>query len=195
MCNNNNSNKSTTSSDEDEFLIHVYDQMFTTINRIHNNIWDMVIVIVGGMGVWNLYYQCCFWYAFDIIAIGYIIVLSWILTRLVDFNYWCNRNLIIVRNIEDEFLKNSKERIYKNFRAACCNYNRYRTSILIQIFFVGIVLIGTICCYFYFRYFILCKLEHFISPYLFWGCLVIIPFLPALVVHFLRNRDYEEKIL
>lgn len=40
---------------EEKFLVHVYDQMFATINRIHYSIWNMVIVVGGGIGVLNLY--------------------------------------------------------------------------------------------------------------------------------------------
>lgn len=153
MCRNNNSDKSTVSAGEDQFLIHVYDQMFTTINRIHNSIWNMIVIIGGGVGVLNLYKGGSVSPCFEIALIGYIIVLAWMLVRLLNFNRWCNRNLFIVSKIEEHFLADDVEKIYGKYRAKDTdNIQKIRTSIFLEMVFVGILLFIADCCYFYYAF-------------------------------------------
>ena len=175
---------------EEKFLIHAYDQMFTTINRIHNNIWEMVVAVGGGIGVLKIYPEYKYSGIFDFVILGYIITLSWILTRLVDFNYWCNRNLHIIHKIENYFLGLSADNIYENFRPATPpSTNKIKTTILIQISFVIAIQIGTLFFYIYYNYY-----NAFVDIHL--GVILImaagflpISFLPATLVYFLRIRE------
>lgn len=179
---------------EEKFLIHVYDQMFTTINRIHNNIWEMVVAVGGGIGILKLYSECKYSGIFDFAILGYIITLSWILTRLVDFNYWCNRNLYIIHKIENYFLRLSANNIYENFRPATPpSTNKIKTTILIQIAFVVGIQIGTLFFYFFYKSNISCAhafLETLSVFILLWG----ISFYPAYRIFKLRNEIYKNKI-
>ena len=179
---------------EEKFLIHAYDQMFTTINRIHNNIWEMVVAVGGGIGILKLYSECKYSGIFDFAILGYIITLSWILTRLVDFNYWCNRNLYIIHKIENYFLRLSANNIYENFRPATPpSTNKIKTTILIQIAFVVGIQIGTLFFYFFYKSNISCAhafLETLSVFILLWG----ISFYPAYRIFKLRNEIYKNKI-
>lgn len=152
MCSNNNSDKPTTSAGEDQFLIHVYDQMFTTINRIHNSIWNMVVIIGGGVGVLNLYEKCAS-PRFEIALIGYIVVLAWMLIRLLNFNRWCNRNLFIVSKIEEHFLANDVKNFFGEYRAKNLdNIRNIRTSILLELIFTVEILVFAVCWYCYYKF-------------------------------------------
>ena len=179
---------------EEKFLIHAYDQMFTTINRIHNNIWEMVVAVGGGIGVLKIYSEYKYSGIFDFAILGYIITLSWILTRLVDFNYWCNRNLYIIHKIENYFLRLSANNIYENFRPATPpSTNKIKTTILIQIAFVITIQIGTLFFYFFYKSNISCAhafLETLSVFILLWG----ISFYPAYRIFKLRNETYKNKI-
>ena len=137
---------------EEKFLIHAYDQMFATINRIHYSIWNMVIVVGGGIGVLNLYTEK-FTRRFELGLLGYIIVLAWMLVRLLNFNRWCNRNLFFVDKIETYFLQNDVEKFYGKYRAKNLDdIWKIRTSILLEMIFVGGILFVSDCCYFYNRF-------------------------------------------
>ena len=152
MCSNNNSDKPTTSAGEDQFLIHVYDQMFTTINRIHNSIWNMVVIIGGGVGVLNLYEKCGS-PRFEIALIGYIVVLAWMLIRLLNFNRWCNRNLFIVSKIEEHFLANDVKNFFGEYRAKNLdNIRNIRTSILLELIFTVEIFVFAVCWYCYYKF-------------------------------------------
>lgn len=152
MCGNIETDVVRSRESEDNFLIHVYDQMFATINRIHNSIWNMVVIIGGGVGVLNLYEKCGS-PRFEIALIGYIVVLTWMLVRLLNFNRWCNRNLFIVSKIEEHFLENNVENFYGEYRAKDTdNIQKIRTSIFLEMVFVGILLFIADCCYFYYAF-------------------------------------------
>lgn len=124
MCGNIETDVVRSRESEDKFLIHVYDQMFATINRIHNSIWNIVVIIGGGIGVLKIYSECGYNHTFTFAIIVYITALSWILMRLYDFNYWCNRNLFIIKNIEDRFLGVDAKKIYGNFRPPRCKQEK-----------------------------------------------------------------------
>jgi hypothetical protein len=88
-----------------EFLFHMYDQMFNDINRHINVIWQPITVLIGSFALLAAGMR-------DIlqidIAISLIILLAgWLLANLYDSSYWYNRNLVIIANIERQFLKQS----------------------------------------------------------------------------------------
>ena len=178
---------------EDKFLIHVYDQMFATINRIHNNIWEMVVAVGGGVGIVKVYSECDCICIFNFAIFGYLVALSWILTRLVDFNYWCNRNLFIIHKIEDRFLGLTSDHIYGNFRPPTAeSTNRIKTTIFIQIVFVGTIQIGTLLFYLYCNSYFICT-HTFLGTLLVLVLLALISFFPACYVFKLRNKTCKNK--
>lgn len=200
---------------EEKFLIHVYDQMFATINRIHYSIWNMAVAVGGGIGIVKLHSECDCICIFNFAIFGYLVALSWILTRLVDFNYWCNRNLFIIHKIEDRFLGLTSNRIYGNFRPPTAEAtNTIKTTIFIQIVFVGIIQIGTLLFYLYCNSYVICTTQYittadegfylycksyFICTHTFLGMLFVlvllalISFCPAYYVFKLRNKTYKNK--
>lgn len=178
---------------EEKFLIHVYDQMFATINRIHNSIWNMAVAVGGGVGIVKLYSEYCCNCILNFAIFGYLIALSWILTRLVDFNYWCNRNLFIIHKIEDRFLGLTSDHIYGNFRPPTAeSTNTIKTTIFIQIVFVGTIQIGTLLFYLYCNSYFICT-HTFLGTLLVFALLALISFFPACYVFKLRNKTYKNK--
>ena len=178
---------------EEKFLIHAYDQMFATINRIHYSIWNMAVAVGGGIGIVKLYSECGCICIFNFAVFGYLVALSWILTRLVDFNYWCNRNLFIIHKIEDRFLGLNSSRIYGDFRPPTAeSTNTIKTTIFIQIVFVAIIQIGTLLFYLYCNSFVNC-IHTFLGTISVLVLLALISFCPAYYVFKLRNKTYENK--
>ena len=140
-----NSINSATNQQTTDFMIHMYDQMFVTIDRTYKNVWEMILAIGGGIGVLQLYDKH---YAFDIAVIGYIIGLVWILVRLIDANYWCNRNLFIIHKIENSLLKEKAQELFYDFRVKKRPIeNEYHFSMVIQIAFVSVILFTTLSMY------------------------------------------------
>lgn len=88
-----------------EFLIHMYDQMFNDINRHIVVIWQSISVIVGAFAILALVEKEII--PLDIAISILIILVAWLFSHLYDASYWYNRNLIIIANIERQFLKES----------------------------------------------------------------------------------------
>lgn len=88
--------------DRKTFLMEMYRQMFADINRQMTVVWQAVSVVVGAFALLALVEK-------DIIpldvAISLIIILSsWMYAHMLDGGYWYNRNLVIIANIERQFL-------------------------------------------------------------------------------------------
>ena len=89
--------------DRKEFLLKMYDQMFNDINTHILVVWQSVGVVVGAFAVFALVEK-------NIIPIDYacslmIMLCAWLLAHVYDASYWYNRNLVIIANIERQFLK------------------------------------------------------------------------------------------
>jgi hypothetical protein len=85
-----------------EFLINMYNQMFNDINRHIIVIWQAISVVIGSIAIFALIEK-------DVLALDYavsivILLCFWSIATLIDSGYWYNRNLVIIANIERQFL-------------------------------------------------------------------------------------------
>lgn len=88
--------------DRKTFLMEMYRQMFADINRQMTVVWQAVSVVVGAFALLALVEK-------DIvpldIAVSLIVILcAWMYAHMLDGGYWYNRNLVIIANIERQFL-------------------------------------------------------------------------------------------
>jgi len=89
--------------DRKDFLVKMYDQMFNDINTHILVVWQSVGVVVGAFAVFSLVEK-------NVIPTDYacslmVLLSAWLLAHLYDASYWYNRNLVIIANIERQFLK------------------------------------------------------------------------------------------
>lgn len=86
-----------------DFLVAMYGQLMSDINRHIVVVWQMVsvvgaaivgLVVAEKQGVPTAY-----------ATIVALVVIAWVLEHLHDSNYWYNRNLVMITNIERVFLK------------------------------------------------------------------------------------------
>lgn len=91
--------------DRKTFLMEMYRQMFSDINRQMTVVWQAVSVVVGAFALLALVEKAII--PLDV-AISLIIILSaWMYAHMIDGSYWYNRNLVIIANIERQFLLQS----------------------------------------------------------------------------------------
>jgi hypothetical protein len=91
--------------DRKEFLIKMYDQMFNDINTHILVVWQSVGVVVGAFAVFSLVEKNII--PTDFACSLMILLCAWLIAHLYDASYWYNRNLVIIANIERQFLKKS----------------------------------------------------------------------------------------
>jgi hypothetical protein len=94
--------------DRKTFLMEMYREMFADINRQMTVVWQTVSVVVGAFALLALVEKNIV--PLDI-AVSLIIILSaWMYAHMLDGAYWYNRNLVIIANIERQFLLPSDQR-------------------------------------------------------------------------------------
>lgn len=89
-------------NDRKTFLMEMYRQMFADINRQMTVVWQAVSVVVGAFALLALVEKNIV--PLDV-AVSLIVILSaWMYAHMLDGGYWYNRNLVIIANIERQFL-------------------------------------------------------------------------------------------
>lgn len=87
----------------DELLLKMYDQMFSDINRHILVVWQSVGVLVGAFSLFSLVERELV--PLDIASALMVLLAGWLVAHLYDAAYWYNRNLVIIANIERQFLR------------------------------------------------------------------------------------------
>lgn len=125
--------------DRKDFLVKMYDQMFNDIDRHHKIVWQTISVLVGAFAVLALVEKKVI--SIDM-ATGLIVLLSaWVLTHVYDSNYWYNRNLVIIANIERQFLKPSDLHDIQYYFGKHRDKNSIQTSLKIQRYFCWTIIV------------------------------------------------------
>jgi hypothetical protein len=113
--------------------------MFNDIDRHHKIVWQTIGVLVGAFAVLALIEKNVI--SIDI-ATGLIVLLaSWVVAHVYDSNYWYNRNLVIIANIERQFLLVEDLKNIHYYFGKHRNKNSIQTSLKIQIYFCLAVII------------------------------------------------------
>ncbi|MGD9851973.1 MAG: hypothetical protein AB7T38_11945 [Nitrospirales bacterium] len=99
-----------------ELLLRLYDQLWNSINRQIEVVWQSVSVLVGAFAILTLVEKNIV--PLDI-AVSIILLLStWLMAHVFDSSLWYNRNLAIIANIERQFLASSDiQNVHHFFRS------------------------------------------------------------------------------
>jgi hypothetical protein len=100
-----NARRRRTDSGRRELLLRMYDQMFNDIDRHINIVWQPITVLVGSAALLVAGTQQLI--SIDIAVALVILLVGWLIATIYDSSYWYNRNLVIIANIERQFLRQS----------------------------------------------------------------------------------------
>jgi hypothetical protein len=87
----------------DQFLIAMYGEVWNNINRHLTVLWESVGVLAGAFAIFALVEKRVL--PVDLAAALVVLIASWLVAHTYDANTWFNRNLVIVTNIERQFLR------------------------------------------------------------------------------------------
>jgi hypothetical protein len=88
-----------------DFLLRMYDQMFNDINTHILVVWQSVGVLIASFAILALTEKQVI--TLDVAAALIVLIAGWLVGHLYDAAYWYNRNLVIIANIERQFLAES----------------------------------------------------------------------------------------
>lgn len=90
-----------------EFLLHLYDQLWQSIMRIEQGLWQFIGIYAGIIGV-----HITIGKEQPHLAVYLIIILSfWGINIAINAGKWFERNRMMIINIEKEFIKEDLEKI------------------------------------------------------------------------------------
>lgn len=100
----------------EQLLLRMYDQMYNDINRHIMVSWQAIALVAGSFALLSFGLEGTI--PFDI-AIAILVALAgWMMHHVYDSSYWYNRNLVIITNIEKEFLdREDLKKIHPYFSA------------------------------------------------------------------------------
>lgn len=97
--------KNSTEPDREQFLLHMYDQMWNNISRHILVVWQSIGVLVAALALFSLVEKLVV--TLDIAVGVLVMVCAWLIAHTIDAAYWFDRNLAIISNIERQFLRES----------------------------------------------------------------------------------------
>jgi hypothetical protein len=89
----------------DDFLLAMYGQMWGNIDRHILVIWQSVAALLGAFAVLALIEKNVL--PVDLACSLLVLICAWVGAHVIDANYWFARNLVIITNIERQFLSAS----------------------------------------------------------------------------------------
>jgi hypothetical protein len=177
-----------------EFLLRMYDQMFNDINTHILVVWQSAGVVVGAFAILSLTEKQII--SFDIGTTLIVLLAGWLLAHLLDASYWYNRNLVIIANIERQFLLDSDLREIHYYFGRHRPKNRMISHLKIQYAFAAALASILLVVHFTTRI-----VPGFSQPWSTFGFQRTLPYVVGLAVavylRTLANRDriaYEEFI-
>ena len=90
-------------SRRDDFLARMYEQLWGNINRHLIVVWHSVSVVVGAFALLAFVEKKTL--SLDVAASLLMFMAAWLIAHVLDASHWFNRNLVIIANIERQFLR------------------------------------------------------------------------------------------
>lgn len=113
-----------------DFLIAMYEQLMADINRHIMVVWQMVGVMVAAIAGLAIAEKQGVPTAYAVILT--LVVISWVIEHLHDSNFWYNRNLVMITNIERVFLTSHDVDLIHPYFAAHRKKGSFLTHLQVQ---------------------------------------------------------------
>lgn len=91
-------------TDRQTFLLEMYKKMWDNIDRHIIVVWQSVGVLAGALATFAIADQKNMFFVLDYASAFVVLTAAWQVAHVFDANFWYNRNLLIIANIERQFL-------------------------------------------------------------------------------------------
>jgi hypothetical protein len=91
-------------TERETFLIEMYKKMWDNIDRHIIVVWQSVGVLAGALATFAIVDKEKLFFVLDYATAFVVLAAAWQLAHVLDANFWYNRNLLIIANIERQFL-------------------------------------------------------------------------------------------
>lgn len=91
------------SHDPEKILIEMYSQLMHDVNRHIIIVWQSICMLIAAITAFALIKDNLF--SLDMAASVALIACIWLLAHVYDASFWYNRNIVIIANIEQQFLR------------------------------------------------------------------------------------------
>jgi hypothetical protein len=124
----------------------MYDQMFSDINRHILVVWQSVGVLLGAFSIFALVERQII--PLDVATALIVLLAGWLVGHLYDAAYWYNRNLVIIANIERQFLRREdlhEIQYYFGAHRPSRMFTHLRIQYALAVGLIGIVVVYHFC--------------------------------------------------
>jgi hypothetical protein len=91
-------------TEREAFLLEMYKKMWDNIDRHIIVVWQSVGVLAGALATFAIADKEKLFFVLDYATAFVVLTAAWQLAHVFDANFWYNRNLLIIANIERQFL-------------------------------------------------------------------------------------------
>ncbi|QPC97766.1 hypothetical protein [Qipengyuania soli] len=165
-----------------EFLIAMYNQLMSDINRHIVVVWQMAGVVAAAVAAIAISEENGFPLALAILL--FYGVCLWAIDHIHDSNFWYNRNLVMITNIERIFLTKDDLKLIHPYFASHRKKGSFLEHLSIQRNYIKL---SAILAFFYFAFL------KIIPTLSFSACLDLIKVLPVIGLAVIIWRDQERK--
>jgi hypothetical protein len=173
--------------DRKDFLLKLYETLNKEIDRHINSTWQIIGVIVSGFAVFALVEKKVLPLDFAVIVIVLICGIG--MSYVIEANYWYNRNLVIIANIERQFLFDTDQRDIHWYFATHRKDNEMLDMMIIQLIFIGLFSLFIIVFHFFEQVY-----PGFSAPLKNIEVKRSLPYLIVLLVGFILFKFYKKRI-
>jgi hypothetical protein len=172
-------------SDRKAFLLKMYDQMFSDIDRHIMVVWQSIGVLFGAVALFALVEKQVI--SMDIACTIFIIIAGWSIAHSLEAGYWYNRNLAIIANIERQFLRQSDQREIQYY------FGKHRPHKLLKQLFFQVVMAVSVSIVFLWYHFSVRVQPGLGQPFSNFQISRALPYLFAVVIGCLLVREWKRK--
>lgn len=174
--------------DRKEFLIQMYNQLYNDINRHILVSWQSIVVLTTSLVALVLQEKAFIpmWLSTTII----LVIIGWFIAHLYDSSYWYNRNLVIIANIEKQFLEQDDLKLIHYYFGKHRPKNKMISHLELQYYFGLCISVIAMLYHFIVKIWpVLCSISHGSQNF---SILDFLPYITALILFFLL-REFKFK--